>query len=39
MPKRCNDFQDLVTLIQEALVPQGAKVTPSAMVPGQQFPG
>jgi Restriction endonuclease len=34
MPKRCNDFQDLVTLIQEALVPQGAKVTPSAMVPG-----
>src|SRR5947209_8616319 len=34
MPKRCNDFQNLVTLIQEALVPLGAKVTPSAMVPG-----
>jgi hypothetical protein len=34
MPQRTNDFQDLVALIQEALVPQGAKVTPSAMVPG-----
>src|ERR1017187_8305461 len=34
MPQRTNEFQKLVTLIQEALVPQGAKVTPSAMVPG-----
>ena len=34
MPKRSNPFQELVTLIQEALAPQGAKVTASAMVPG-----
>ena len=34
MPQRTNEFQELVTLIQEALVPVGAKVTPSAMVPG-----
>jgi hypothetical protein len=34
MPQRTNEFQDLVTLIQEALVPVGAKVTASAMVPG-----
>jgi hypothetical protein len=33
MPKRCNEFQDLVTLIQEASVPRRAKVTPSALVP------
>lgn len=35
MPKRSNSFQDLVTLIQEALVPLGATVTPSAMVPSK----
>jgi len=35
MPKRSNPFQELVTLIQEALVPTGATVTPSAMVPGR----
>ncbi|MGA2705390.1 MAG: restriction endonuclease [Isosphaeraceae bacterium] len=33
MPQRTNDFQELVTLVQESLVPLGAKVTPSAMVP------
>ena len=35
MPKRSNSFQDLVTLIQEALAPLGATVTPSAMVPSR----
>ncbi len=35
MPKRSNPFQELVTLIQEALVPLGATVTPSAMVPSK----
>ncbi len=34
MPKRTNEFQDLITLIERALAPQGAKVTESAMVPG-----
>jgi hypothetical protein len=34
MPQRTNPFQDLVTLIQESLAPVGAKITPSAMVPG-----
>lgn len=33
MPKRTNEFQELVTLIQEAVAPKGAKVTASAMVP------
>lgn len=33
MPKRTNPFQEIVTLIQEALAPVGATVTPSAMVP------
>lgn len=32
MPKRTNDFQELVSLIQQALLPDGAKVTESAMV-------
>ncbi len=32
MPKRTNDFQDLVSLIQKALAPKGAKVTDSALV-------
>lgn len=35
MPKRTNPFQELVTLIQEALAPVGATVTPTAMVPGK----
>src|SRR5436190_6467765 len=37
MPQRTNEFQELVTLVQQALAPVGAKVTPSAMVdvPGQ----
>lgn len=35
MPKRTNAFQELVTLIQEALVPVGATVTPSALVPAK----
>lgn len=35
MPKRTNPFQELVTLIQEALAPVGATVTSSAMVPGK----
>lgn len=33
MPQRTNSFQELVTLIQEALAPRGATVTASAMVP------
>ena len=32
MPKRTNDFQQLVLMIQQALVPEGAVVTESAMV-------
>ena len=32
MPKRTNDFQDLVSLIQKALAPNGATVTDSALV-------
>lgn len=37
MPQRTNEFQELVTLIQRAFAPVGAKVTSSAMVdvPGQ----
>jgi hypothetical protein len=35
MPKRTNDFQQLVHMIQSAFAPVGAKVTESAMVPGQ----
>jgi len=37
MPPRTNPFQELVTLVQRALAPTGAKITPSAMVdvPGQ----
>lgn len=35
MPQRTNDYQQLVHLIQQALAPAGAKVTESAMVPGQ----
>ena len=31
MPKRSNEFQELVSLIQKALAPQGAKVTDSAL--------
>jgi hypothetical protein len=34
MPQRTNEFQDLVALIEQALAPQGAKVTKSALVPG-----
>src|ERR1043166_3303433 len=34
MPQRTNDFQEVAALIQESLVPHGAKVTVSAMVPG-----
>ena len=36
MPKRTNDFQQLVDLLQRALAPKGAKITSSAMVPGSQ---
>ena len=32
MPKRTNDFQELVALIQKVLVPEGASITESAMV-------
>ena len=32
MPKRTNDFQERVSLIQKALLPEGASVTDSAMV-------
>ncbi len=37
MPKRTNEFQELVTLVQRALAPKGATVTASALVdvPGQ----
>jgi hypothetical protein len=37
MPKRTNEFQKLVSLVQRAFAPKGAKVTDSAMVdvPGQ----
>jgi hypothetical protein len=35
MPKRTNDFQQLLHMIQKALAPVGAKVTESALVPGQ----
>ncbi len=34
MPRRTNFFQNLVTLVQQALVPTGAKVLASHMVPG-----
>lgn len=34
MPKRSNEFQDLVALIERALAPLGAKVTESAMILG-----
>ena len=33
MPKRTNDFQELVSLIQKALAPKGATVTDSALEP------
>lgn len=32
MPQRTNDFQRLVRLVEQALLPRGAKVTESAMV-------
>jgi hypothetical protein len=32
MPKRTNDFQELVALVQKALAPDGAVVTESALV-------
>ena len=37
MPQRTNEFQELVTLVQQAFAPVGARITPSAMVdvPGQ----
>jgi hypothetical protein len=35
LPKRSNDFQRLVKLIQQSLAPAGAKVTESAMVDGR----
>ncbi|NQT11115.1 MAG: hypothetical protein HQ582_00100 [Planctomycetes bacterium] len=40
MPRRTNDFQELVSLVQKALVPSGAKVTDSALVdvPGMSEP-
>lgn len=40
MPKRTNDFQEFVTLVQKALVPSGAEVTESALVdvPGMSEP-
>jgi hypothetical protein len=34
MPKRTNDFQDLVALIERVLAPRGAKITESALVLG-----
>lgn len=40
MPQRTNEFQELVSLIQRALAPKGAKITDSAMVnvPGMKAP-
>src|SRR5207245_10108016 len=40
MPRRTNDFQELVSLVQKALVPTGAVVTDSALVgiPGMSEP-
>jgi len=40
MPKRTNDFQELIAIIQRALAPKGARVTESAMgpVPGLKKP-
>jgi hypothetical protein len=38
MPKRTNDFQKLVRLVQQSLVPAGARVTESAMVENQGTP-
>jgi len=40
MPKRTNDFQKLVTLVQQSLAPKGAKITESHLVdvPGQSEP-
>ena len=32
MPQRSNDFQELVSLIQKALAPAGARITDSALV-------
>ncbi len=37
MPKRTNDFQKLVRLIQQAFAPKGATVTESAMEPVPGF--
>ena len=40
MPQRTNEFQELVSLVQKALAPSGAKVTDSALidVPGLSEP-
>ncbi len=40
MPQRTNEFQHLVSLIQKALAPKGAKITDSALVhvPGMKDP-
>jgi hypothetical protein len=35
MPKRTNDFQQIVHMIQKAFAPVGAKITESAMVPSR----
>lgn len=35
MPQRTNDYQQLVAMIQRAFAPMGAKITESALVPGQ----
>jgi hypothetical protein len=35
MPARSNAFQELVALVERSLAPRGAKVTESALVPGQ----
>src|SRR5688572_25639884 len=34
VPKRSNEFQALVAMVERAFAPRGAKVTESAMVPG-----
>ena len=35
MPRRTNDFQRLVEMIQRAFAPKGAKITESAPLPGR----
>jgi hypothetical protein len=37
MPKRSNDFQELVAMIQRALMPEGARITESRLEDGREI--